>query len=143
MDDAVSSMIQSSKIIKAPTGEAAMSFVNESTTAETNIPLVADTIDLGQFYLPQAGEMVHPDTLNGVKSKVDAITQYVRDSVNSPSEEAFASFLNDILTTNEWNNLKPLDKLEKLFSYVDLQRRATEIKSQKELYKHLKEQLYA
>jgi hypothetical protein len=104
MDDIVSSMISSSKIITAPSGVPAMDAVNsEVATQETHTPLVADALELGQFYLPTAVDMISPEALTGIKDKINAISEYARDNVKQPTEDAVANFINEILSNNEWN----------------------------------------
>jgi hypothetical protein len=146
MNDIASQIIASSKIITAPTGEA-VTVSNEVTpptiNKEAHAPMVADVLGLGVFFGETATEVCSPSMLEGIKSKTDAIVDYVRNNIKTYSEEAVKSFILKLSGENNWDSLKPIEKLDKFYDYVDLQTRIKEIKNQKSIIKQLKESVNA
>lgn len=144
MENIAAQIIASSKVVSAPAGEAVASVDKSPTTiSETNVPIVADAIGLGVFFSENANEIVSPDMLSDIKSKVDAIATYARDNIKTYSEDAVKNLILKLSNEFNWDNLKPTEKLEKLYDYVDLKKRLQERKNIDIVIKSLKEELNA
>ena len=143
MSDIAASIIASSKVISAPVGEAVSSEAPDSVNAEVRVPLVADAIGIGIFFGDTASEICSPEMLSNITSKVTEITNYVREHISTHSDEAVKTFMEKLSSENEWTHLKPTERLEKFYDYVDLQKRMSERKNINTIIKQLKESVHA
>jgi len=122
----IDSIIESSKIVSSPISEP-MKNVGNLTSTDDEMPLLAEMLNLTAFYTDSAKDVFNIEVITDIQNKVSFITEYAKNSIRDASEPKIIDFISELISTEEMQDISPIEKLEKVYLNLKIKEKLKEV----------------